>query len=385
MPDRMARILVVDDVGANRFAFARMLAGEPYEVDLVGDANEALEALMLRDYAVVLCDYRMPGIDGIELARIVRSDPEFEEIPFVFVTAETVDGASIYRAIGEVGAYDWLEKPVDPIVLRGKLRVFTTLFRQRQQLRRQIAERERVEKALRLANRRLLRNNEDLEQFAYVASHDLQEPLRTVAAFCQIVAQEESALTVEERHRYLGFAVQGTKRMQALLTDLRQFFRIQSKADETFPAMPLGPVVEECLEHLEAAIQEADAVVEVVGELPTIHAAPHHALLVFQNLIGNAVKYRSERPCRVRIVASEVDGHWVVAIEDNGIGVDPQHHERIFGIFRRLHNREDYGGTGMGLAITRRLVERMGGSIHVRSTLGEGSAFELHLPMGSRS
>jgi PAS domain S-box-containing protein len=228
------------------------------------------------------------------------------------------------------------------------------------------------------ASEDLRRSNAELEQFAYVASHDLQEPLRTVASYCQLIERRYKTRFDEQGLEYLGFAVDGAKRMQRLITDLLAFSRVGTKG-KPFAPTDLNKVCEDAISNLDRAI--ANSVAQVTaGPLPTIDGDAVQLTQLFQNLIGNAIKFRGAAAPVVHIgTAGEGDGR-VFSVADNGIGIDPQHRERIFQIFQRLHERDKYDGTGIGLAVCKKIVERHGGRIWVEDAPGGGCAFRFTLP-----
>ena len=210
----------------------------------------------------------------------------------------------------------------------------------------------------------LRRSNAELEQFAYIASHDLQEPLRKVASFCQMLDRRYSGQLDERADQYIAFAVDGAKRMQNLINDLLAFSRV-GRTTAGFRPVDLGTCVENAQGDLETLLAEAEAVVEV-GELPELPGDASLLRQLFINLIGNAVKFRGDDPPRIRITAEPAeDDFWAITVADNGIGIDPRYNEKVFAIFARLHAREQYEGTGIGLALCRKIVEFHGGTIDV--------------------
>ncbi len=227
----------------------------------------------------------------------------------------------------------------------------------------------------------LQRSNEELQRFAYVASHDLQEPLRSIVSFSQLLKRRYGEKLDADADEYIAFIVEGGNRMQTLITDLLQLSRVETKA-RPLVSTDAGKVVADALRLMETPIREADATIEV-GEMPTVLADAAQLEQVFANLVGNALKYRRpDIPCRVRISAKRANGLWRFSVADNGIGIEPEYFDRIFVIFQRLHTREEYEGTGIGLAVVRKIVERHGGRIGVESTPGEGSTFFFTLPAG---
>jgi signal transduction histidine kinase len=225
----------------------------------------------------------------------------------------------------------------------------------------------------------LRRSNAELEQFAYVASHDLQEPLRKVASFTQLLQRRYGDQLDERADQYIEFAVDGAKRMQQLINDLLSFSRVGRMGTEMAP-VDMNAAAQDALANLTTAIDESGAVVEI-GELPTVRGEPALLSAVFQNLIGNAVKFRGDAPPVVRVSAERDDGMWRFSVSDNGIGIEPEYAERIFVIFQRLHPKEAYGGTGIGLALSRKIVEFHGGRIELDTSVREGTTFRFTLPV----
>jgi PAS domain S-box-containing protein len=219
----------------------------------------------------------------------------------------------------------------------------------------------------------LRRSGEDLEQFAYIASHDLQEPLRMVASYTELLAQRYQGKLDERADKYIYYAVDGARRMQRLLADLQTFSRIASQGKPLAP-VSAEAVVKGVIDALAGAIRRANASV-TVGALPTVQADEGQLSLLFQSLIGNALKFQGEGRPVVEISATPLDDRWQFAIKDNGIGIERQHMDRIFRIFQRLHERGKYEGSGAGLAIAKRILERHGGRIWLESEPQVGSTF----------
>jgi light-regulated signal transduction histidine kinase (bacteriophytochrome) len=228
----------------------------------------------------------------------------------------------------------------------------------------------------------LARSNDDLEQFAYVASHDLQEPLRKVSSFCQLLQKRYADQLDERANEYIHYAVDGAKRMQDLINDLLAFSRVGRTSDE-FEPVDLNDVVAEVVDVLGPAIEDTGATVEV-GHLPTVAGDRRLLAATFQNLVSNAIKFRGEEPPCVEIsatLAAEPAGdEWIITVADNGIGIEPDYAEQIFVIFKRLHTKSEYSGTGIGLALAKKIAEFHGGRIWLADTPGPGSTFRLALP-----
>jgi signal transduction histidine kinase len=247
----------------------------------------------------------------------------------------------------------------------------------------QLAEVDRARALLEQQAEDLRRSNRDLEQFAYVASHDLQEPLRKVSSFCQMLERRYKGQLDERADQYIEFAVDGAKRMQLLINDLLAFSRV-GRITEGAVEVPLGDVVADALRNLAASVEETGATVEA-SDLPVVRGERRLLVQLVQNLVGNALKFHGERPPRVRITARRVEDDWEVAISDEGIGIDPHFAERIFVIFQRLHPKAEYEGTGIGLALCKKIVEHHGGAIWLDTTVERGTTFRFTLPVEPRT
>ncbi|MBC7816987.1 MAG: PAS domain S-box protein [Planctomycetaceae bacterium] len=241
-----------------------------------------------------------------------------------------------------------------------------------------VTELKRAQHGLERHAQNLERSNLDLQQFAYVASHDLQEPLRAVSSYCQLIEKNYSGQLDERAIRWLQFVVNGAQRMQSLVRDLLTYARIDNKA-ESWITVDSNATCRQAIENLSQLIAESGAQI-TVAKLPIVWADGSQLEALFQNLIGNAVKFRSERPSRVSVTAKQVESNWLFAVRDNGIGIKPEFQERVFEIFKRLQSQDQYPGTGIGLAICKRIVERYGGRIWVESQFGQGSTFYFTLP-----
>jgi light-regulated signal transduction histidine kinase (bacteriophytochrome) len=280
-----------------------------------------------------------------------------------------------------------------PVLYQGR-----SLF---QSVARDITKRKRAEAELRQRTAELARSNAELEHFAYVASHDLHEPLRMVSSFMQLLARRYQGQLDATAHEYIAFAIDGANRMKTLINDLLVYSRVGTKGKPLKPT-DCAMVLEQVLASLQLAIQENEATV-TYGSLPTVLADETQLGQLFQNLLGNALKFRSAAPPRIHISArltsdfllpginsvierppaSRLDlpsKAWLFSVQDNGIGLEPQFAERIFIIFQRLTTKSEYPGTGIGLAICKKIVERHGGRIWVESEPGQGATFYFILP-----
>jgi PAS domain S-box-containing protein len=272
-----------------------------------------------------------------------------------------------------------LERTRDELELRVQERT-SELTAANAELKSEIADRIRAEERAEQRAQELARSNADLEQFAYSASHDLQEPIRNVALSAQLLAREHSGGLDAEGQDLIRTVVANAQHMENLIRDLLEYTHVvRSSADDAEEETDADDVLQTVLGTMESRIREEN--VEIVrGDLPPIGMPAFRVQQVFQNLISNAIKYRSEAPARIAISATSQNGSWLFSVSDNGIGIDARYHERIFGIFKRLHTKDQYPGTGIGLAICKRIIENYGGRIWVESEPGRGSTFLFTVP-----
>lgn len=395
------KILMVDDRPANLLALETILEDLGQELVKATSGKEALRHLLNNDFAVILLDVKMPEMDGFETAALIRERERSRHTPILFVTAHK-DDEHLFRGY-YAGAVDFLYKPINPEVLRSKVAVFVELSRKNEQLRlhaemleqrnaelekaikeRQHAEDEarrlnlELEQRVRERTAELVRANEELRQFGYAASHDLREPLRTVASYTQLLNRRYQGKFDQEAEEFMAYIVESVHRMDSLLSDLLSYSHQLNVSEQTLAAVDTEAVLAGVLMNLDSSIRESgtkithDPLPEVVSDFVQMGQ-------VFQNLIGNSIKYRGEAAPVIHISAEEQDDHWVFSFKDNGLGIDPRYHEQIFGIFKRLHGRE-YPGTGIGLALVKRIVERQGGRIWVESEVGQGATFRFTVP-----
>lgn len=362
---RKLRVLLVEDNPSDGELMLHALkkAGFDSESEVVQTAQEFADRIRANKYEIILADYRLPGWNGMETVTILRQ--EGLDIPVVLVSG----------ALGELNAVECIKQGAADYVLKDHL------ARLPQSVRRAIDEKE-----LRDENRRtheeLTRSNRDLEQFAYVASHDLQEPLRMVATYTQLLAERYQGRLDENADKYIHYAVEGALRMQTLVKDLLAFSRVGRK-QEAPRQVDCNVALQSVMTNLQSVIQESGAQISW-GDLPVLFAGQSELLQLFQNLIGNAIKFRRSETPQIRITAKKKKKEWLFSVEDNGIGIAPQHADDVFVIFKRLHTREEYPGSGIGLAICKKIVEQNQGHIWVESEPGQGSTFRFTWPVPSK-
>jgi len=497
------KLLLVDDDEDNLLALQAILEPLNQELMLAQNGTDALRLCLDHDFAAILLDVRMPDMDGFETAEMIRARKKSLHTPILFVTAYRSD-EQLFRGYN-LGAVDFLFKPIVPEILQSKVNVFVELRRTEQLLRRKAEELASAEQRFRvvleaapdamvitdqagtieLANSRadslfgrsrealigrdihsllpawqcpeeelteaghprptpeqrlmahrddgsafpaeITRNsfhtadgllittairdatdqahaeakiqktnlelekrvsertaalrysNEALRQFAWAASHDLQEPIRTVVTYSQWLSQLMGGNLGAREAKMLATIEQHAARLNQLLAALRQYIQVSDSGQHTLTNVDCNAVVKAVTWNLQAMIQESGARIEC-GPLPSLVSLELPLVQLFQNLIGNAIKYRGADPPVIKISAQEGENCWILSVQDNGIGIDPKYFDYIFGVFRRLHGAQK-SGTGIGLAICRAAVERLGGKIWVESALGAGSTFYVSLPL----
>jgi len=376
------RILVVDDQLDNCLVLEDLLSAS-YEVEIASDGLAAL-AVMERETLpdLVLLDVVMPGLDGFEVCRRLRERPSTRDLPLIFLSG--LDSARDEEHGLSLGADDFIHKPfVAPLVLARVRNVIgrrESAIRERQiaVIEARLAEQESNAAAMQAVIDRLTVMNTELERYAFVAAHDLREPLRSVTSFAQLLERHLGANLDQTGRDYLRFVVDGARRMHDLIGGLLAYSYISSNVGP--PAwVSSDATCRAAIENLDLIIRESRAEI-VVLDLPMVRADELPLLQLFQNLIGNAVKFRSaDRPLRVEISARRREGEWEFSIADNGIGFDPAEQD-VFELFRRLSPHNGPGGSGVGLAICKRIVQTLGGRIGVESRPGQGSVFTFTLP-----
>jgi len=399
-PERV-KVLLVDDKPENIVALEALLDDLVEDIIKAYSGKDALRACLEHDFAVILLDVKMPDMDGFETAAMIRDRERSHGTPIIFLTALKSE-EHLFRGY-HMGAVDYLSKPIVPEILRSKVSVFVDLCRKSSLLRKQaadvaaknaelereIAERVRAERRAQDLNaelearvedrtRELSRMNEELRQFAYVASHDLQEPLRTIGSYAQLLSRRYKGQLDTDADDFIQYMVGGVNRMHTLLNDMLAYSRVNETYGRPLDLVNLEVVLGTALLNLDFSIRESGA--EITHDpLPTVNCDDVQLTQVFQNLVGNAIKYRGGSVPKIHISAERRGDEWTIGVRDNGIGIKSEYQDRIFGIFKRLHGRE-LPGTGMGLAICKRIIDRHGGRIWVESEPGHGSTFWFTLP-----
>ncbi len=365
MSETKLNVLLVEDNSADAELVLRELRRDGYAVisALVQTADEFRRRVRAHPPQIVLADYNLGQWRGMEALDILQE--ENLDIPLILVSG----------ALGDVTAVDCIKRGATDYVLKDSLARLPSAIRRALEEKRMREERKLAQAALSRKAAELARSNQELEQFAYVASHDLQEPLRMVASYTQLLAERYRGKLDEQADKYIGYAVEGAVRMQGLIQDLLAFSRAGRQGLE-MKNVDCNSLVAGALQSLQAAMAESGAVV-LHGALPAVSGNAVQLQQVFQNLIGNAIKFRRHDAPVIQIEAKPQGADWVFSIQDNGIGIAPEQVDGIFTIFRRLHTRTEYPGNGIGLAICKRIIEQHGGKIWVEAQPGPGTSFHF--------
>jgi two-component system, sensor histidine kinase and response regulator len=383
-------ILLVDDKIENLVALESILDSPDYRLVRAQNAEEALLALLADEFAAVVLDVKMPGMDGIELAQMIRARKKTQHVPILLLTAHAPDSMMAGYA---AGAVDFLSKPIQFQVLRSKVAIFADLFRHRhalaesnRALEAEIEERRQAEERVRQLNEELARRvtdlgvaNAELESFSYTISHDLRAPLRQVAGFVRLLQDTPAGTLDAQSAEYLPLIKGAVKRMGRLIDDLLAFSHF-GRVELVRTEVSLPPLVDDVRSILEPTAT-GRAVEWRIGALPTVQADAAMLRQVLINLLDNALKFTRNRATAVIEVGCTTDEvEHIVCVRDNGAGFDPAYSNKLFGIFQRLHGQHEFEGTGIGLATVQRIIVRHGGRTWAESTLGEGAQVYFSLP-----
>lgn len=381
-PDRRAHdeevtVLIVDDTPANLAVVVDSLEQLDVEVAVAQDAQEALARADYLRPALILLDVVMPTINGFELCRRLKSQEHTRDIPVIFMTASAAEGDKLKGF--EVGAVDYLTKPLHVAEVRARVNAHLTLRRMQKELQIQNAKlqheiRERVQ-----AEEQLRASNRELESFTYSASHDLRAPLRAILGYASLLEQRPESMD-EGARKTVEKIIKAAQQMDGLIHDLLNYARTGQREAVAVP-VALERVLKEIESTFHARIKDSGVHFEVVQPLAPALGDPTLIKQILANLVENALTYRKrDGHPRISVASTVVDDRVLLSVSDNGIGIAPEHHEKIFQVFQRLHADSEYAGTGIGLAIVAKAARAMGGTVRVSSAPGEGSTFYVSLP-----
>jgi signal transduction histidine kinase len=366
--DRRLHFLLVEDnpLDVELVGHELRKAGFDFTSAVVECPEDFTREINARRPDLVLADYNLPHWRGMEALEILRQAQM--DVPLILVTG----------ALGETTAVECIKSGITDYVLKGSLARLPLAIRRALLEKRLLEQRKQAEREKEEYLKELQRSNAELEQFAYVASHDLQEPLRMVASYTEILGERYRGKLDANADKYIGYAVDGAQRMQRLIRDLLAYARVSSQAKPLHPT-DSAAVVASVVVVMHSVIGSSKTEI-VCGQLPTVMADELQLSQVFQNLIANAIKFHADSAPLIEITATLIGATWEFSVKDNGIGMDMEQSGRIFQMFQRLHSREEYEGTGIGLAIAKRIVERHGGRIWCDSAPGQGSTFHFTMP-----
>ena len=405
-----AKILVVDDREDNLLSIESILETEGYQIIKANSGKAALKLLLKdQDFSLILMDVQMPQMNGLETANLIYERDRLKHIPIIFITAHRYGEDLMFKGF-KIGGVDYIHKPVDPALLRFKVGVFVELYQKTKELilqeeklrsinaylESEITERRISEERINLLNQQLQKNNyelieinQELDRFAFVASHDLQEPLRKILLFNDLINNALANGDPGAVRGYLEKINKATGRMQVLINDLLSYSRHTQTVDH-FEMSNLNDLVADVVSDLEIEIKKTNASIEL-GPLPSLVVVPTQMRQLFQNLISNSIKFCmpgvfpqitiwSETEIKETVSPNDPQLVHKIIIRDNGMGFDQKFAEDIFIVFKRLHSYHEIEGTGIGLSICKKIIEKHKGEIKAVSSPGNGSTFIISLP-----
>lgn len=382
-------LLLVDDQPENLVALESLLQQPEYRLTAVTSARDAMIALLQTEFALIVLDVEMPEMNGFELARLVKERRKTRDVPIIFLSAHHGEEQDILSGYG-AGAVDYVTKPLNSAILCSKVAVFAELYRRNrdlkaanQALESEIAERRQVEAALQEANRQKTERTaelhemiHELEAFSYSIAHDMRAPLRAMQGFAQILREDYAGRIDLQGIEYLHRIERASTRLDRLIQDVLSYTKIL-RAPAPMKSVDLDRLARDLIAtYPDWAPPRAEVAID--GRLPSVVGNEAFLTQCLSNLVGNAVKFQNPGNLpRVRLWAEPRPGGTRLWIEDNGIGIAPENHQRIFGLFEQVHSPHEFQGTGIGLAIVRKAVERMNGQFGFESAVGQGSRFWL--------
>ena len=408
------KILVVDDREDNLLSIETILERDGYTIRKALSGRAALKTLLSeQDFTLILMDVQMPEMNGFETASLIYQREKLKQIPIIFITAHNHDEKYMFEGYS-MGAVDFIYKPINPDLLRFKVSVFVELYQKTYELmlqekklkavnanlEKEVEERKISEEKVRLLNSQLLQNNEELkaineelDRFAYVASHDLQEPLRKIMIFSDVLSSRLQDSGNDELIVPLAKITKASERMQKLINDLLKFSRHVNSEDE-YTLINLNSLLTDLSTDIDLQIRKKNGKL-TIGELPVVWGIPSQLYQLFQNLVSNSLKFAKQGSApEIKIYSESINGTFQgfksqatdfgtyhrITVEDNGIGFDAKYADEIFVVFKRLHSYHEFEGTGIGLSICKKIVDRHNGFISAEGEPGKGAKFTITLP-----
>jgi len=371
MFDKKPKILIVDDKAENLLVLEAVLKDLDVELIKAESGDQALKEILRHDFALALLDIQMPGMDGFELADILRSYKKTANLPFIFISAVYTDNPNVFKGY-EKGAFSFITKPFKPEILINKVKLFVEKHQQ------EIALFE-LNRDLQKKNLELLDMNKELESFSYSVSHDLRTPLRAINGFAHILQEDHESYLDPDAKRLLGLIKENAIKMGVLIDDLLEFSKLGRK-EVNKSVVEMDALVESALVEInKGTVHDAKVILQ---KLLPVKADPILLLRVLINLLSNAIKYSSKSNDPVIGISSyESEGNVVYKIKDNGVGFNEDYVNKLFGVFQRLHSAEEFEGTGIGLALVKRIIHKHGGQVWAHSELNHGAEFYFSLPI----
>ncbi len=396
------RILVVDDNIQNLKTVVAILTSEGYEIITTRSGNEALRYLLNHEVAVIILDVVMPGMGGFDFAKVLRERKKTSYTPIIFTSGLQVDETNVSLGY-ELGAIDYITLPLVPQILRAKVQALVSLHQREKELVRKIEkvrelEKRQYEQRMELINQErvkekerqeilinqektaaLEKSNQELNRFSTIVAHDLQEPLRTISRYVALLKQELKEKIDPKSKEQMEFIVDASKRMSKLITDLLRYSQVDHSKDRKKEICQLDDILKKAKENLNAVIEQREVVI-TASKLPSVLGDEVQLVQVIQNLISNAIKFCPEKSPEIMIECKGDGNLWKFSVHDNGIGIPSKHLYRVFNAFERFHDKKLFQGTGVGLAICKRIIESHGGRIWVESEENQGTTFFFVLP-----
>lgn len=406
MEEHSVKILIVDDKRENLLSLQVILADRGYEFVEATSGKDALRILLKnQDFSIILMDVQMPLMDGFETAELIRQSDKLKNVPIIFLTANMNTTDYIFKGY-QSGAVDYMIKPLSAEILQAKVAVFTELYKKNRELRQREEETSALYAKIIKTNEELAvqyiaienyaaelkKKNIELDAFTHISSHDLQEPLRKIQTFTNIILANEYPNLSPDGKAKFDRILYSTNRMRELINDLLTFSRTNI-ADRIFELTDLNLIIENIKEAMRENMVEKNAVI-ITDLHGSANIIPFLFIQLLENLVNNALKFsRKEIPIEIEIKSSIKTGlelqyyklspsenYCHIIFKDNGIGFEPEHSEKIFGVFQRLHSKDVYDGTGIGLAIVKKIVENHNGIITATGQPMNGATFNIYLP-----
>lgn len=379
------KILLVDDVETNLYAMKKVLSDLVAEIITAKCGEEVLALVLQYEFALILMDVNMPGMSGHETAELLRGNDNTKHIPILFVTGISKDDECIFKGY-DVGAVDYLFKPVNTHILKSKVNIFLELYLQRKavdvvdKLEREIYERQIVEKSLLEKTQALSQSNYELEQFAYVTSHDLHAPLRAIDNLSQWIEEDLKEILTGDSKKHMELLRMRVHRLEKMIDDILQYSRAGKNGIEP----EIVDVRKLILEVIEMQDPPEQFVINLGDSMPTFQTSRIAMQQVFTNLIGNAIKHHESNNGCIDITVRETEMFYEFRVSDDGPGIPSEFHEKVFLLFQTLKPRDQVEGTGLGLSLIKKLMERIGGSVQLQSSLGKGATFVIRWPKSTK-